>query len=161
MKKILTSALFLTTQTVQVFAADLIVGVGSANVGEATPSSTAFQIEYHSDPIWEFQRSSISAAAALQVEGNSTHYVGLGLSTIWHISDKWFLQGSFLAGHYDTGDDGVDLGGNVQFRSLVGLGYKLSNKASISIAIDHLSNAGLERSNPGRESVTVRYRMSF
>ncbi len=161
MKAILASTFFLIAQTSQVFAADLTFGLGSANIGESSSRSTAFQIEYHSDPIWEFQRGSISAAAALQVEGNSTHYAGVGLSTRWSISEKWFVEGSLLAGHYDTGSNGVDLGGNFQFRTLAGLGYKLRNKTYISIAVDHLSNAGLERSNPGRESISIRYGFSF
>lgn len=78
-----------------------------------------------------------------------------------NISEKWFVEGSLAAGYYDAGSRGMDLGGNVQFRTLAGIGYRVSYRSRISISIDHLSNAGIEDSNPGREAVTVRYGMSF
>ena len=161
MKVLPTYALILIAHTSQVMAEDLTFGIGSANIGNSAPGSPTFQIEYHSDPIWEFERVRVSAAVALQAEGNSTFYVGGGLSTIWNFAESWFVEGSLLAGYYDEGRDGVDLGSDLQFRSLVGIGYHLPNKSSVSFALDHLSNAGFDRINPGRESVTIRYSIPF
>ena len=66
-----------------------------------------------------------------------------------------------MPGYYDRGSDGTPLGGNIQFRGLVGVGYKISNTQRVSLAIDHKSNAGLEDKNPGSETLVLRYTKRF
>ncbi len=98
---------------------------------------------------------------AAQANDDGDTYVGIGLSALWNTSENWFIEGSLATGYYGEGSDGTDLGGELQFRTLIGFGYMLSDRASLSLAIDHLSNAGIEDENPGREAVWIRYRRSF
>jgi hypothetical protein len=58
------------------------------------------------------------------------------------------------AGYYERGDE-KELGGSVQFRSGLELSYRLSPAHSVGAVFYHLSNAGLERPNPGSESLVL------
>ncbi|MDR9454072.1 MAG: acyloxyacyl hydrolase, partial [Wenzhouxiangella sp.] len=66
-----------------------------------------------------------------------------------------FLQLHAMTGLYEAGD-GVDLGGPVEFRSGLEVGYQADNGMRLSLGIDHRSNAGIYGTNPGLETVHVR-----
>jgi lipid A 3-O-deacylase len=53
------------------------------------------------------------------------------------------------------------LGSNVLFRESVSLGYQFNDRNSISVMLDHISNAGLAKYNAGMETVGVRLGHSF
>ncbi|ABG31933.1 acyloxyacyl hydrolase [Roseobacter denitrificans] len=161
MKFLYISALAIAASTAPACASEIVLGLGTSDVGDSSSGSPAFQFEYHSNPVRSYQWGSVAGLALLQLEDDSTIYAGLGLSGIWNLSPNWFAEGSLAAGYYDAGSGGTDLGGNLQFRTLIGLGYRLSSGARISFAVDHLSNAGIESHNPGRETVSVRYGFSF
>ena len=140
-------------------AGDFVVGLGADDLEEG--SGSTFQLEYHSDPVREYRWGTLSGFVVAQVDDDSDTFVGAGISAIRNLNEKWFFEGSLAAGYYDAGRRGLDLGGDVQFRTLIGLGYRVSDKSRISIAIDHISNAGLDDFNPGREALTIRYGMKF
>ena len=71
-----------------------------------------------------------------------------------------FFEASLMPGFYVQGD-GVDLGGNLQFRSRLGVGVKLSDTAAVSVGYDHRSNADTDRTNPGLEVLSLRFTTSF
>jgi hypothetical protein len=64
-----------------------------------------------------------------------------------------------MPGFYSMGDR--DLGGEVHFRSLIGVGWTVSPNGAVVLSLDHISNAGLESENPGTETLTLGYRMAF
>ena len=64
-----------------------------------------------------------------------------------------------MPGYYNPED--TDLGGNIHFRSLAGLGLRLGGDSALSVSVDHLSNGGLTSSNPGSELVSVRYTYTY
>lgn len=156
---VLAGALFSAQQTQ---AGDFVLGLGADNIDDSDFSEAfSIQLEYHANPFAEFSWGSFSFMGAVEFDDDSDVYVGLGVSALWNVSENWFFEGSFAPGYYDEGSDGKDLGGNLQFRSLVGFGYRISQNARLSIAIDHLSNAGIEDTNPGRDAVHLRYARSF
>ncbi|GIT86076.1 acyloxyacyl hydrolase [Roseobacter sp. OBYS 0001] len=161
MKFLYISALSIAVGATPATASDIVLGLGASDIGSSSSGSPAFQLEYHTNPVRKYQWGSVSGLALLQLEDDSTVYVGAGLSSIWNLSGNWFVEGSLAAGYYDEGSGGMDLGGNWQFRTLIGLGYRLTNGSRISLAVDHLSNAGIESHNPGRETVSIRYAFSF
>jgi len=55
------------------------------------------------------------------------------------------------------GGDGIDLGGSLQFRSGLELAVGVGARQRLSLSLYHLSNAGLQRPNPGTESLIVGY----
>jgi hypothetical protein len=142
-------------------ASDFVFGIGQDDVDGQGTEAVAFQLEYHTNPLREYSWGKVSGMVATQVDDDSGTYVGVGLSLLWITSDKWFVEGNFAVGYYDEGDGGTDLGSNLQFRTLVGFGYRMSDRTRLSIAIDHLSNAGVEKFNPGREAVSIRYGIEF
>ncbi|GFE49049.1 hypothetical protein So717_08020 [Roseobacter cerasinus] len=161
--KTFASVLTFTLATSPAFAGDLITGLGVDDVFDQTDTETgALIIEYHADPFYSGQIASYSLAGAGQIDGDGDVFIGVGVSAIWSIGQgPWFVEGSFMPGYYDAGSGGSELGGNLQFRSLIGVGYKLANNSRISIAIDHKSNADIEDINPGSETLAVRYSFDF
>lgn len=144
------------------FAADIVFGIGQDNVDSSDQSEAgALQFEYHTDPIRSYNWGSVSFMGVLSYDDDEDLFAGLGLSVLWDVAPKWFVETSLAAGYYDAGSEGLDLGGDFQFRTLLGFGYHLSETSRLSIAIDHLSNAGLEDVNPGRNGFFLRYARSF
>ena len=125
-------------------------------MGHSASGSSAVQFEYRTNPFGQCDRDDVSGVRVLQIEYDSTVCAGGGLSEIRNLSETWFAEASLVAGYYDAGSGGVDLGGDWHFRTLIGFGYRLSDRARVSLPIDHLSNAGIESENPGRETVAIR-----
>lgn len=81
-----------------------------------------------------------------------------------------FLEASVMPGlwvdfdhEYRKGLFEQGLGYPVEFRSQIGLGWHLNQVSSILLSISHKSNANIPGSvsNPGIESVQIRYNQSF
>ena len=161
--KYFASILTFTLTTSTAFAGDYVIGLGVDDVFDQTDTTTgAVVIEYHADPFYDGARADYSFAAAGQVDGDGDIFIGIGVHAEWSIgTGPWFVEGSFMPGYYDEGSDGSDLGGNVQFRTLLGVGYRLTDTSSISLAIDHRSNADIEDINPGNETLALRYTIGF
>ena len=162
MKKIAFLMIVLFNATI-VSADEFVFGLGYDDVFDQTDTqSGAFVFEYHANPFYEGSTSAYSFGGAAQVDGDGDVFVGLGVTANWSIGDgPWFVEGSFMPGYYDQGSDGTPLEGNVQFRTLLGLGYSFGGQRSISLSIDHKSNANLEDENPGSETLTLRYTLGF
>ena len=71
-----------------------------------------------------------------------------------------FFETSLMPGLYAQGD-GPDLGGNLQFRSAVGVGYTFANGATLTVLYDHRSNADTQNLNPGLETLGLRYAIAL
>ncbi len=161
MKSLILTAPILLASSTFLAASEYVFGIGQDDLDGQASEAFAIQLEVHSNPLREYRWGSVSGMVAAQVDEDGDAYLGIGLSTFWNTSDKWFIEGSLAAGYYDEGSGGTDLGGNLQFRTLVGFGYRVSDQARISLAVDHLSNAGIEDVNPGREAIWIRYGRSF
>ncbi|KQB98020.1 hypothetical protein AL073_03695 [Loktanella sp. 1ANDIMAR09] len=88
----------------------------------------------------------------------------LGAGAKWsseRISDSpIFIEASLMPGLYIQ-DDGPDLGFPLQWRGSVGAGVKFGDMGSLSVFLDHRSNADLSEVNPGLETVGVRLSYQF
>ena len=160
MKKSLLTTIFVAAAS-QISAQEFVFGIGVDNVDGPSDETVGVHVEYRTAPFKEFSAVDLSWMLVGHLDGDGDVYLGAGVHSKWVLKSKWFVEASFAAGYYDEGSGGNDLGGNVQFRSLLGLGYQLSENRSLSLAIDHLSNAGLEDRNPGREAINLRYGISF
>lgn len=67
-----------------------------------------------------------------------------------------YLSPNFAVGAYGEGD-GKDLGGALEFRSGLELGYQFDNRHRLGLSINHLSNASIYDKNPGVETLIVTY----
>ncbi len=71
-----------------------------------------------------------------------------------------FIESTLMPGIYFQ-SDGPDLGGSLQFRSSLGVGYAFNGGATVTVAYDHRSNADTDVTNPGLEVLSVRYAIPF
>jgi hypothetical protein len=70
---------------------------------------------------------------------------------------RWMLTGGWALGLYDRSPE-FDLGGPLEFRTSLGLSYRLANGARLGVCLYHLSNGGIYEPNPGSESLVLTYR---
>ena len=86
-------------------------------------------------------------------------WVGAGHTyTIPFAEGDGFVQLHMLAGLYEAGD-GADLGGPIEFRSGIEIGYEADNGWRYGLSFDHRSNADIWPRNPGLE--TIQFRVSI
>ena len=71
-----------------------------------------------------------------------------------------FVEASLMPG-IDMMHNDPALGGNLQFRSSLGLGWEFGTGAQIVAAYDHRSNADTRGINPGLETISIRYSLTF
>ncbi|WP_251359148.1 acyloxyacyl hydrolase [Kangiella sp. TOML190] len=143
-------------------ASDFIVGIGHDDVLDATDSqSTAIVLEYHLPEFYQWKDFSFKAATAIHYDTDEDFWIGFGIAADYPLNENWFLEMSLMPGYYNAGDDGSQLGYDVEFRSLLGFAYILDQDSSLSLSIDHKSNADLGDENKGSETVSLRYRLRF
>ena len=112
-------------------------------------------IEYHwtetlaAKPNW-----SAGWAGAAHTEADDDRWIGFGVSAEYGLTDSVFLEASFMPGYYSEG--ATDLGGNLHFRTTVGIGYAVSDAYAVSLAVSHWSNSSIEAWNPGTDMVILR-----
>jgi lipid A 3-O-deacylase len=86
----------------------------------------------------------------------------IGAGGKWTSTDIWsgpfFLESTLMPGIYFQ-SDGPDLGGSLQFRSSIGVGFAFEGGATVTVAYDHRSNADTDVTNPGLEVLSIRYAM--
>ncbi len=62
---------------------------------------------------------------------------------------------------YFTHGTGIDLGAHTEFREGAEFDYRFDNLSRLGVGMYHMSNAGIGKSNPGVELVTVILTMPF
>jgi lipid A 3-O-deacylase len=75
--------------------------------------------------------------------------------TLTDRNENLFVKLHAMTGLYEQGS-GVDLGGPIEFRSGVEIGYQVKSGVRMSLSVDHRSNAGIYDVNPGLETVQIR-----
>lgn len=86
-------------------------------------------------------------------------WAGVGIiHTVELPGSRAYLQSHFMPGIYMRGDD-VDLGGPINARAGVELGWETENGIRLGLSVDHRSHGGLFERNPGVE--TVQFRVTF
>ena len=85
---------------------------------------------------------------------------GVGLGYEYNMSDKIFLESSFLPGFYIKNEE-VYLGKQPFFRAKLGLGYRFSESVSASISYDHRSNGRVNGTNPGMETLQANFGFQY
>ncbi len=98
----------------------------------------------------------INWGASITDDGGA--WLGVGSVGAYHTpNDRWFLEFHSMPGLYVEGSE-RDLGGPIQFRSGIAVGYEAPSGVRAALSIDHRSNAGIYSQNPGLE--TVQFRIS-
>ncbi len=93
------------------------------------------------------------------VTENSAAYIYTGIEWNVDLGGMTFTP-SFAPGLYHEGD-GKDLGHVLEFKSEVQLSYKTSEKSSLGVSYNHVSNASLGKKNPGANSYMFNFLKTF
>ncbi|NBX43104.1 MAG: acyloxyacyl hydrolase, partial [Rhodobacteraceae bacterium] len=116
---------------------------------------TGVVAEYHwTGSLAEGDRFTAGWAGSVLADNNHNGFVGFGVSAEYQISGQNFIEVSFMPGCYKEGD--VDLGGHMHFRSTLGIGTNITDRAALSFAFSHISNGGLNERNPGMDMFMLR-----
>ncbi len=140
-----------------VAAQEVSLGVGATDYTSGGEDSGIFSVEYRNSPFYERTVFSAAWAANASITEESDFFIGAGVALRWAWTSGWFVDLSVMPGYYDEGTPGNDLGNDLQFRSLLGLGYAFDGGQSVSVAVTHKSNAGLSSDNPGADAVLLRW----
>jgi len=73
-----------------------------------------------------------------------------------YLARHWVLTPNFAFGGFYRGD-GRDLGSALEFKSGLELDYRMDDHTRIGVAFDHISNAGITKTNPGANSAVLYY----
>jgi len=89
-----------------------------------------------------------------------------GLAWTWDFAPSFFAEASLGAAIHDGNLDKSDparkaLGSRVEFRESVSLGWRIDDAVSLSLFLDHISNAGLARYNGGMDGIGIRIGYRF
>ena len=104
------------------------------------------------------KRGPFGQAVGLSVGEEGETWIGFGSTYTFEFGNSpFFAQLHSMPGvYFDNG--GFDLGGPIEFRSGIELGYENRQGWRFGLSYDHRSNAGIYDDNPGIE--TVQFRVS-
>jgi hypothetical protein len=129
----------------------LAIGMGGFDVND-NESTFQARIEYRSDRRFLL----FKPMAGFMVTGEGSVYGYGGVLIDLYFGRRFTATPSFAIGAYGEGG-GKDLGGVLEFRSAIEVGYRLDNRARVALALDHISNASFYDRNPGAESLVLIY----
>ena len=127
----------------------IALGVGDFDFDHRQPSPE-LRGEYRFSQGFFFIKPIIGAFGT----GRHSVYAYGGLRADLIFLDHYVLEPNAAVGYYSKGD-GKNLGSPVEFKSGLELAYRFDTAARLGIAFDHISNAGLTRTNPGTEQLLV------
>ena len=114
------------------------------------------RMEYRSDTkLWNFRPFS-----GFMATSDKALYGYLGVLIDLYFGRRFVITPSFAPGAWSRGD-GKDLGHWIEFRSQLEFAYRLDDRSRIALSISHMSNAGLDSTNPGEESAMLTYAVPF
>jgi lipid A 3-O-deacylase len=108
------------------------------------------RVEYRVGPAARPLRGIVVAT----MTGDAAMFLGVGIGYELKLGRRWMLTPTFTPGYYREGK-GKDLGYPLEFRSQLEIGYEFRRGYRVLMAVSHSSNAGLGRSNPGQETLTL------
>jgi hypothetical protein len=129
----------------------LAVSLGMFNFNkDPSPVEAGFEYRYPTGA-WK-----MAVAGALYANVDGGIWVFGGLRRDFRLAERWWLTPGFGIALYSQGGS-KNLGGPLEFRSLLELGREFRNRTRLAFGIYHLSNAGIYYPNPGSNSLIVTY----
>ena len=133
------------------------LGAGAFDI---TPSSShhdsrtaaEFRGEYRFGDTWWIIAPFIGVSGTS--DGAFYGYGGFGFDI--NFAPNWVLTPTGAVGFFGRGS-GTNLGSSTEFRTGAELAYRLADQSRLGIAVNHTSNAGIGKNNPGEQSIVVMY----
>lgn len=132
----------------------LSLGIGQFDLFDGDDTATDFRLEYrHNDKLfWE-----IKPWGGLEATTDGTIWAGGGVLADFKLAPNIYVTPSVGAGLYAQGGSDKDLGSVLEFRSQLEGGYEFINGHRLGVAFSHMSNAGIDDTNPGTEMLNLYY----
>ena len=131
----------------------ITLGAGAFDVLD-DEANAQFSLEYRGDYAWQRLRPVLGVS--VDTDGGTYGYAGGNWDIPLFGSDRLLLIPNFVVGAYHQGNS-KDLGGALEFRSGLELGYRFDNDAQLGLTFNHISNASIYDENPGAESLMLLY----
>ncbi len=117
-------------------------------------NSEAFDLQLR--PGWRLWDFGVFAGGMVTTKSALMGYGGITFDL--HLTDHILIMADEAAGYYSRGSDKVlSFGSTVEFRSGIGAAYEFDNGWRIGADIHHISNAGLDKKNPGVEIAAITF----
>jgi lipid A 3-O-deacylase len=146
------------TTTIFAHADTLGFAIGSYDV-DGSNSATDFRVDY------EFSNSvileNLNPWVGAEATTDGTIWLGGGVLYDWKLTETWHIKPGVGAGYYSRGSSDLDLGYPIEFRTQLEVVKDINQNNGIGLAISHLSNADLDKRNPGTEALNVYWHYSF
>lgn len=160
--RLVAAALISLVATNPLQAQELATGIGYSDFNApGGRDSIVLSAEWSQAPFRRFLGGDLSWSFAIDMQTQGDAYAGAGLRLRWVLGRNGFVDAGLMPGLFHPGSAGNNLGGALHFRSLLGLGWRLSDKDAVSLALTHKSNARLKPVNPGLDAVMVRWHRKF
>jgi lipid A 3-O-deacylase len=144
-------------EAVDRYKAGPLIGFSAGMFDIVQGDDEAFEgrLEYRHNNDWWFK-------PLLNVTGTTdgTAFISAGFYSELFLTDEFYLSPSFTPGVFLRGQ-GKNLGHPIEFRSQIEIGWRFYTGMRASISLNHLSNAGSGRRNPGSESVVFSLLIPF
>ncbi|TNF74328.1 MAG: acyloxyacyl hydrolase [Acidobacteria bacterium] len=114
------------------------------------------QVEVGAELRLPTQTWKLVVATGLYYAAEGSFYGFGGLRRDFSLGGRWQVTPGFGVALYEQGS-GKDLGGLVEFRTMLEVSHQWPKGNRLGAAFYHLSNAGLYDHNPGSNSVIVTY----
>jgi lipid A 3-O-deacylase len=131
----------------------LSVGAGYYDFNRRKETGGEFRVEYRSNKKF----FAFKPFAAASVTSTSQGFVGAGFLIDLYLGRRFVVTPSFAPHYYWGGNDKLDLGHALEFRSQLEVAYRFDNRSRLGLAISHYSNASIGDTNPGTETATVYF----
>lgn len=134
--------------------------------GNSKESGVDFNLELRfdelTDGLWDFLLNPQPHIGVSVNSDGDTSQAYFGLTWLFDFGAGFFgggsLGGAVHNGETDTSaTDKKSLGSAVLFRESIEIGFRFASHHSLSLLLDHISNAGLADENEGLDNVGIRY----
>ncbi|SFA48897.1 Lipid A 3-O-deacylase (PagL) [Paracoccus halophilus] len=144
-------------------ANELIIGLAGSDYSRNGTDDRVFgSLEYKARSFATRWGLDFSLGAAGLWDNGDDFFLGAGLIVRRDFGgERWFLEFSEMPGYYHHGDSDRDLGNDLEFRSQLAIGYRVTPDWAGSLAIAHMSNADTGDDNPGVNFLSLRLHRSF
>ena len=133
----------------------LAFSLGGFDVNDNETTAQA-RLEYRSDLklLW------LKPFSGVMVNYDSGVYGYGGVLLDLFLGRRVVVTPSFAVGVHEQGAS-KNLGAAIEFLSQIEVGFRFDDRSRLSLSFDHMSNAGIDNTNPGTEALVLTYAVPF